>query len=56
MVAWTETEQIIELQTTLNYLEVPFKYASQLFGDNMTVVDNNTNPAFELNKWHVPLS
>ena len=56
MAARTATEQIIELRTTLQYLGVPIKGASYLFGDNKTVVDSSINPASKLRKRHVLLS
>jgi len=54
MAARTAMEQIIELQTTLQYLGVPIKSASYLIGDNMTVIDSSVNAASKLSKWHPP--
>jgi len=56
MVARAATEQIIELQTILQYLGVPIKSTSYLFGDNKTVVDRSINPASKLSKRHILLS
>ena len=56
MVARAATEQIIELQTILQYLGVPIKSTSYLFGDNKTVIDSSINPASKLSKRHVLLS
>jgi hypothetical protein len=45
-----EVDQIMDLRTTLWYLEVPVNGKSHMFGDNQSVVTNSTIPQTSLNK------
>jgi hypothetical protein len=45
-------DQIINLQTTLQYLGVPVHHKRYVFGDNQAVVMNSSIPLSSLNKRH----
>ena len=53
--ARTATEQVINNQMTLRYLEVPVK-ESFMFGDNESVVNSSNVPTGKLHKCHIALS
>jgi len=50
------TNQVIDLQLTLQYLDVPVSDKSYMFGDNKSVVTSSTIPHSKLNKRHNALS
>ena len=54
--ARTATEQIMDLRLTLQYLGVPVREVSYLFGDNKAVVDSSTIPHSKIHKRHMALS
>jgi hypothetical protein len=54
--ARTATEQIIDLCNTLQYLGVPVRGVSMMFGDNETVVNTASVPYARLQKRRVTLS
>jgi hypothetical protein len=54
--ACTCVNQIVDLRTTLLYLDVPLRNMSYIFGDNKTVVDSLTLPHAKLHKHHNALS
>jgi RNA binding exosome subunit len=54
--ARTSVEQIIDLRTTLQYLGVPIREKSYIFGDNKSVVDSSMQLHAKLHKQHTMLS
>jgi hypothetical protein len=54
--ARTCVEQIVDLCTYLQYLGVPIRQQSYVFGDNKTVIDGSTVPHEKLYKRHNALS
>jgi hypothetical protein len=54
--AKTAVEQIQEIRLTLQYMGVPIKGKSYMFGDNQAVVTNATLPHSQLNKRHQALA
>jgi hypothetical protein len=48
-------EQIIDLRTTLQYLGVPIRDKSYMFGDNKSVVDSSMQLHAKLHKRHTML-
>jgi len=56
MSARQATEQVMDIQNTLQYLGVPVITKLYMFGDNKTVCDSATKPTAKLNKRHAILS
>ena len=54
--ARTVVDQIVDLRTTLRYLEVPLRETSYLFGDNKIVEEIPDSPHAKLHKRHTALS
>jgi hypothetical protein len=54
--ARTCVNQIVDLRTTLQYLGVPIRDVSYMFGDNESVVNSSTHPPSKLHKRHKALS
>jgi hypothetical protein len=52
----TCVEQIMDLRLTLQYLGVPLRERSYMFGDNESVVNSSMTPTGKLHKCHVLLS
>ena len=50
--AWTVVNQIIDIHTTLQYLGVPIRDKSYMFGDNRSVVTSSTIPNSIISKRH----
>ena len=50
------TEQVIDLRNTLQYLGVPVREKSYMFGDNKSVVDSSMQLSAKLHKRHTMLS
>ena len=50
------TEQIIDLSTTLRYLDVAIKGKAYTFSDNQSVITSSTIPHSQLSKRHNALS
>jgi hypothetical protein len=49
-------EQIIDLHSTLRYLEIPVREKNYMFGDNKSVVDSSMELHAKLHKRHTMLS
>jgi hypothetical protein len=54
--ARTCVDQIMDLRTTLQYLGVPIRDVSYMFGDNELVINSSTQPHSKLHKRHNALS
>ena len=54
--AWTAIQQIAGLRQALQYLGVPLRESSYLFGDNESVVTSSTLPHSPLSKRHHALA
>jgi hypothetical protein len=52
----TCTEQVMDLRTTFQYLGVPVRDKSYMFGDNESVVNSSTQIHAKLHKRHNALS
>ena len=50
--ARTAVDQIIDIRSTLRYLEVPIRDKSYMFGDNRSVVTSSTIPISTITKGH----
>ena len=48
----TAVDQIIDICTTLQYLGVPIRDKSYMFGDNRSVVTSSTIPNSTISIWH----
>jgi hypothetical protein len=55
-IARIAVDQIIDLQTTQCYLDIPVHHKSYIFGDNQALVMNSSIPHSSLNKRHNALS
>lgn len=54
--ARTCVETIIDLQNTLQYMRIPVREKSYMFGDNKSIVKSSITPHGKLHKRHIMLS